>query len=385
VRGLAALAVFIYHFLQAFLPPAQAPGFADNAGIVVERPFLLALVNGPFMVAVFFVLSSFAVTAKLVTHPNPHATLIAICKRFPRLLPLTIAGSMLAGTLLASGLMFNQEAAQIMNSGWLERSGGVKPPPDWPVPSIAGSMIDAIATFWRGLSQYNSALWTMKYELFGSIFALITSLAISGRIRPVADVVITLLIGLVVLPVHPLCSLCVASVLVTKYLLLTDFRLSKAYNILLIFAGLALGSTYKPFPSYLLEDEWMRTQVLRADWLIHGLGALLFFLGVRCLAEQARRPWTMGQRLGKLSFSIYVLHVPIIGSVGAGIILALGYNWMSIAAAFVASLTILLLLAVPLSRFDAWWVAWLNRLSRRFGSFGARRDRLEAQGQSTAP
>jgi peptidoglycan/LPS O-acetylase OafA/YrhL len=378
VRGLAAFAVVIYHFLRAYMPPGHAPEVAEAAGFVVEPPFVLSIVNGPFMVTVFFVLSSYVLTTKLVRSFSPRATVVAIVKRFPRLFPLTLAGVLLPAVLFSLGLMMNLEAAELTGSHWLPRSGGVKLPPNYPEPSFLGALKDSILLFGRGYSLYNSALWSMKYELFGSMLALATALAIAGPARFRTDLIVTLVIGVLVLKIHPLCSICVGTVFVTKYLNLWQIKLDARACFGMIVVGLALGSTYNALPGDLAAGEWVRLQAERANWFIHGLGAILLFLGVRCWKNPGLENFRLGHLLGRLSFPIYVLHIPVQASVAGAVVVALGFHWSSVAVAFVASTAVLFILASGLARFDEWWVLRLGDFTRWASGVPARTDTATA-------
>lgn len=365
MRGLAAIAVVVYHFLLAFLVPSRLPLFADVVGISVERPFVLALVNGPFMVTIFFVLSSFALTARLVETRAPVPALVAMTKRFPRLFPMTFVGAMLPALLFAAGWMMNVEASALSGSSWLANSGGVKINDTWPDPSIVGGAADSVKLFARGLSQYNSVLWTMRYELLGSLIALSTALVIAGDRRPLFDVTVTGVIALMTLPLHSLCSICAMTVLLTKYLRGSSARFSPQVATTLILVGLALGSTYKPFPEDMATDPQIGVHVLRMDWLIHGLGAVLVFLGVHRWPRRQAPDWPRARKLGQLSFAIYILHVPVIGSLASAVVLLMGYNLAGISLAALATVAVTALLALWLSRFDFWWVGMLNRMARK--------------------
>ncbi|MEZ0497945.1 acyltransferase [Sphingomonas sp. IW22] len=365
LRGLAAVAVVIYHFLRAFLPPSQMPLFADVMGIAVERPFVLALVNGPFMVTIFFVLSSFALTVRLVEARVTVPTLVAMTKRFPRLFPMTFVGAMLPALLFAAGWMMNVEASALNGSSWLANSGGVKISNNWPDPSIVGGAADSIRLFAQGLSQYNSVLWTMRYELLGSLIALSTALVIAGERRPLFDVAATGLIALLALPLHSLCSICAVTVLLTKYLRGSPIRFPPHVAATLILLGLAIGSTYKPFPEEMATDPQIGVHVLRMDWLIHGVGAVLVFLGVHRWRREQAPDWPRARKLGQLSFAIYVLHVPVIGSLASAVVLAMGYNLIGVGLAALATLLATGLMALWLSRLDLWWVGMLNRVARK--------------------
>lgn len=383
LRGFAALGVIVYHFLHGFIPPAyERTGTGLDDIFAVDRPFLLAFINGPFMVSIFFVLSSFVLTTRLVREPNRRAAVIAMMKRFPRLFPLTLIGSMLPAVLFAAGLMYNDHLGSIIQSPWLERWGGVRVSEGWPEPSIIGAMVDSLLLFESGLSGYNSALWTMKFELIGSLFAIVTALIFGDRQRIWTDAAITLGLGVAGLSIHPLISICVATVFLTKYLSAPDLVLGRRTVGVLITSGLILGSTYKSLPEELLIDPWVRTQVLRIDWLMHGAGAMLVFLGVRGAASRRLQESSLGRHLGRLSFPMYVLHLPIFASMGSGVIIAAGYSGMAVVLAFLSSMIVLIAASVPVARFDEWWVARLNSFVHRVG---ARSDRALVAQTNPAP
>lgn len=385
LRGLAALGVVVYHFLRAFVAPERTSDFAQAVGLAIERPFVLGLINGPFMVSIFFVLSSFALTVKLLGTPAPMAVGIAVAKRFPRLFPVTFIGVMLPAVLYAAGLMFNEPVASLSGSEWLRDSGGVKIGDTWPEPSLVGGVADSLRLFARGLSQYNSALWTMRYELLGSLAALGTALLIAGRRRPLLDTVIVTVIGLLALEVHALCALCVVTVLITKYLRDSTLHLSPAAASVVILVGLLIGSTYKPFPEELAMDPMLGEHILRLDWVIHGAGAMMVFLGVHRWRRRQWADWPVARMLGRLSFAVYAIHIPIIASLGAGIVLAMGYSLTSVLLAALVSAIVIGIVAHGIAYFDQWWVMTLNRTARRLASLRKGRADIAVPGASDAP
>lgn len=360
LRGIAAAGVVVFHFLYGFLP-AVGPAGLPSSLISVEPPVLLAIVNGPFLVSIFFVLSSFVLTASLVDRSDRRRAGIAIVKRLPRLLPLTVVGTLLPAILYLSGWMFNIEAAGLTGSSWLERSGGVKLWEPWPQPSLEGAAQDVLLLFVKGVSQYNSALWTMKYELIGSVFALLTAVLMGSRPKALLDGAIVVVLGYGALKVHPLCTICVATVYLTKYVLPLVSSLNKSWAPILILCGLVLGSTYQPFPEVWRADEWAARQIVRADWFIHGLGAMVLLIGVRAMRLSRVYQSALSRFLARHSFAMYVLHVPLQGSVASLVLLFFGNNALGIAAAFAVSTALLALLVLPVSRLDEAWVKTLNR------------------------
>lgn len=315
---------------------------------------------------VFFVLSSFVLTVKLVHEPSWRGGVVGILQRFPQLLPLTVIGSLLPGVLFACGLMMNREAALLTGSEWQAWSGGVKEGGEWPATSIFGSLRDSILLFERGISQYNSALWTMKYELVGSVAAIATAMVISAHRRPIVDGLIVLAIGGVALDIHPLVSICVATVWLTKYLFLARGKISPVIAICLIVVGLLIGSSYKIIPAEYTTNGWLELQAVRFDWLLHGFGAMLVFVGIRSLGRLPLQRHGIGRALGRLSFPIYVLHIPVQASIGAAIVLALGNNAVGVGTAFAVSTAVVFLIAWPVAQIDELWVARIGAFARRF-------------------
>ncbi len=378
LRGIAALAVVVYHFLQAFLPHHKALPLVAALGLTVERPFLLAPVNGPFMVTIFFVLSSYALTLKLVEKRAPGAVLTAITKRFPRLLPLTLIGTVIPAALFAIGWLFNDEVAPLTGSEWLRLHGGIHPSEN--APWIAGALFDSVQLFDRGWSPYNSVLWTMRYELLGSLAALFTALVIAGPRKPLLDLAITVLLAMAALKVHALCAICVATVLLTKYLRNSNVTFAPRRAMVLIVCGLLIGSTYKPFPESMAMDPDIGHHVIRMDWLIHGVGGIMIFLGVHCWRRASVPDWPAARLLGRLSFAVYVLHVPVISSLASGIVYWLGYGWLSVIVAGLATAAATGALALVASGFDLWWVGRLNWAVRSVVSRQAAHRGLQARG-----
>lgn len=373
LRGFAALGVVVYHYLLGFIPPVDPATAASMEGAVLaERPYLLAFINGPFMVSVFFVLSSFVLTTRLVRQADQRAAIIAMIKRFPRLFPLTLVGALLPALLFVAGWMYNHELAEMIGSPWLARSGGVKIIEGAAAPSILGGIQDSVLLFERGFSLYNSVLWTMKYELVGSLFALAAAMLMGPRQKPVIDAVIALVLAALGLKVHMLVAICVATVFVSKYVVQPDFRLRPRAVATCVIGGLVLGSTYKSVPEEMLMDPWTTRQVLRFDWLVHGVGAILLFVGVRGAEGSLWSGGPVGRYLGRMSFPIYVLHLPVFASVACGIIILLGYSQSALLLAFAVSMVVLFAIALPVAMLDEWWVGRLKMASLRFYGRSAR-------------
>ncbi len=64
--------------------------------------------------------------------------------------------------------------------------------------------------------------------------------------------------------------------------------------------------------------------------------------------------------LGRLSFPLYLLHMPVLLSAGCFAFLHLGGGWRGYVAATLATLVITHLAAWPLAWFDVWWTRSLS-------------------------
>jgi peptidoglycan/LPS O-acetylase OafA/YrhL len=69
--------------------------------------------------------------------------------------------------------------------------------------------------------------------------------------------------------------------------------------------------------------------------------------------------------LGRLSFALYLLHVPVLCSAGAAAYLALGGGMAGALVASGVTVVATFALSVPLARFDVWWTRLVGRVAAR--------------------
>jgi len=154
IRGIAALAVAIFHFARSF----------DNSLLssekIINSTFISSLWNGHFAVAVFFVLSGFLFLNKSY-NSSLRPALKAIIKRYLRLSLPILAICLLAYTAHVLGLYFNGDASILSNSDWLKRWYSFNPSISL---AISESLWGDFVSF-NALKTYNANLWTISYEL----------------------------------------------------------------------------------------------------------------------------------------------------------------------------------------------------------------------------
>jgi peptidoglycan/LPS O-acetylase OafA/YrhL len=127
---------------------------------------------------------------------------------------------------------------------------------------------------------------------------------------------------------------------------------------LLGYAGSAVG-IYRPFAS--LETTISNDVGLRQACVAIPASIMLVYT---MLSVDEPPPWLSGKAarfLGDLSFPLYLVHVPVICSLGSWVLLASGSAALGAAAAMLGSI----LAALPLMTFNNWWVQALGALFNR--------------------
>lgn len=169
LRGLAALIVVFSHYSLSFFPALHTGNPSDvynSFELFVSASPLNVFYNGSFAVFIFFILSGFVLSYKYwsIKNYNINDFLGNILKRYIRLnIPISVS-IILAFSILALGLFYNTHANEITNSlGWLK---GIY---NFPADFFQASKEALYGVIFQGKQNYNSILWTLKYEFFGSV------------------------------------------------------------------------------------------------------------------------------------------------------------------------------------------------------------------------
>ncbi|MFS0837544.1 acyltransferase family protein [Paenibacillus sp. 1P03SA] len=164
LRGAAALVVVLAHYLQVFLPSmfearAQVSHFAFDQWI--PRTPLNLFFNGNFAVCLFFVLSGFVLSFRFFRYRRRSVVAAALLRRYFRLAIPAVFSLLPAYALMKLDWNFYAEARGYTRA--------TMPDPYTTIPSFAELLEQGfIHTFFGYGLAYNPVLWTMTYELFGS-------------------------------------------------------------------------------------------------------------------------------------------------------------------------------------------------------------------------
>jgi peptidoglycan/LPS O-acetylase OafA/YrhL len=370
LRGIAAAVVVLYHLVLGFTPRGVGVVPHGHGWLDVVVQFILGCLNGGAAVAVFFVLSGFILSLPFGRDRSVSRILVAVLKRWPRLAALTTLACLLAwGMIYWSGHDY-KTTARVIGSGWMASHGNAP---------LAGHHL----TWWNALTEglfsvfgsgdvhFDSPLWTMRIELFGS-FAVFLAAPLLFALR--SWVLRLVLIGGAMAlaggtyPITYLSDFLVGVILAMLY---TEDRLPALDNWqagVMGFVGLYLFSfTYE---QKLLIDAPLKAIMPPGDtshfvWDAGAVLIILVLLGNPWLRRRFSGSWAVW--LGLLSFPIYLLHGPIMLSAGASSFL-LGLDRFGVAGSAVMaaliSVALTLACALPLVWVDKAWTGVLGRVVR---------------------
>lgn len=370
LRGIAAAVVVLYHLVLGFTAKGvsvvpQGHGMFDTLG-----QFGLGLLNGGAAVAVFFVLSGFILSLPFSRDRRLSRVLVALLKRWPRLAGVTVIACLFAyGLILWSGHDY-QDAASITGAGWMA-SHGNSPIAHKHLSWLGALHEGLIAVFTKGEVRFDSPLWTMRIELFCS-FAIFLAAPILFAIRSwplrAGLIAIAMLSAGTTFPETHfsdfLCGTVLAMLFAEGRLPAIPGRYALPLGLLVLYL---FSFTYE---QQLLIHAPLKAILPKGDsahfvWDIGAALSILILLGNPTMHRIFSGSWAIW--LGLLSFPIYLLHGPIMLTVGAKTVVAgnslIGVHGSEIMAALI-SITLTLACAIPLARLDQAWLGLLTRATR---------------------
>lgn len=286
LRGIAAVVAFVGHLLLALFDAFW-------------------VFNGRAAVCVFFVLSGF-VLADLVDRSSMSWPAQAL-RRYVRLVIPMLITSAFAWALLALGAYRNVEAATVTGSSWLASWYRFEP--------SFSSMVweTTYGVFVTGASAYNSNLWTMRPELIGSLFVFAIGTFGPTKVTRAAayvalaawfwsDYVLLFSVGGLLYDFQSELGRLMRSAAVRAACFLVG---------LFFFIATEKILARVHFPSI----DMMRWQMLSAGLIV--AAALTSPLLQRALGG------VVGQAVGRVSFTLYLIHLPIICSLTSWLVIAL--------------------------------------------------------------
>lgn len=341
LRGIAAFAVVLSHLVFWFYPEghigSRAPSPSAAALWVFNSPFSF-FYKGGYAVAVFFVLSGFVLTRACMRKSNNVYTAQAAIKRYVRLGGPVFATVILCALMRAFGLF---SATDLGIKAFLSSAYGT--PPDW-TEALRSAVYGAML---YGDRSYDYVLWTISIEFYGSLL-IFSAFALFGFDRSLLRNAVAVLAALFAIQMGQ--ATYYFMFFAGSFFATLDWnrhetgvvRMLMASTALLL--GLYLGGYAPAATSYSLishtANSLQKQGIITLNWpiLFYGTGAILLIYGIlsinwthKILSSSPLR-W-----LGKISFSLYLIHSLVLTATTPWIIKYFGLDLMSFIIAIVAT------------------------------------------------
>lgn len=365
LRGIAAVIVMLGHMVRGLVPPDH--GTLDPLNRLHEW-----LLNGGAAVSVFFVLSGFILSLPFAKDRSPVRVAIALLKRWPRLAALTTIACLFSWAAIALSQDYYEQAAAVTGNEWMASHFNA------PLHGHEISWVEALReglyrVFLFGEVMFDSPLWTMRIELFGSFAIFLAAPLLFGLkswpLRLVAIAAAMLAVGTTA-PMTYFSDFLVGTILAMLFAenKMPGFSNWQAGG--MVMAGIYLfcfsageaHAIHAPVKALLPASE-----TAHFVWDASAALIIMVLLGNPFLRHVFSKKWAIW--LGLLSFPLYLLHVPIMLSAGAASLTntaaTLGETGSVLAAAAV-TIALTLAFALPLAWVDKAWTGALGRVTGRF-------------------
>lgn len=357
LRGVAAIVVVIYHALYmywSYMVTGSDPIGSGVQNTAIESAIfatpLFAFISGGFAVAIFFVLSGFVLSIGFFNTGKEVIIQKLASKRYFRLMLPALVSVMFAWLLMSFGLSNIPAVAEASNSIWFSLQWTFSP-------DFFQALKQGIwSVFATGEAFYNGVLWTMKYEFIGSFLVFCFMLIFSKSEKRG-----WIYLLLVILTFHTWYLGFVLGVILADLYSKNKFPFhggGAGLPVLLLILGFFFGGYPVVNPpegsiySTLMFSGMSEGQNLS---IYTTIGALLIVTSVLTLSWlRSLLAWKYISSLGKYTFAIYLVHLPILFTLTAGLFVWFnGYLSFNYAAALsvIVSIPVIALASYLFERF----------------------------------
>ncbi|MBO5891499.1 MAG: acyltransferase [Oscillospiraceae bacterium] len=346
LKGIACILMFCHHFALIFFPATFYGQWVSTRlyGIdtrLAQSP-LGVFLNGNFLLAVFCMLSALVLSLQILRKPDPARLGAVVAKRYFRLMPPLFGVGLVVWAFLRYGLFTHAGVVEATGSPWadLYYQGTM---------SFRQFLEAALVKVWfYGDESLSTAFWMLSRLFYGSFLSILLS-TVAWKYPKRAWILYVVVAALLFDQSELLLAFALGTLL--AWMLVREIRLPKFASPVAVLLGLVLGG----YPSGIGASNFYRffRGLTFIDW--HILGAFVMILGIlswegaqKCLS------WRLFTWLGKISYSVYLIHIPLLFSLSTGVFLwtegKLGYLG-SVAVSFGVSLVTLTALSWLYHRF----------------------------------
>jgi peptidoglycan/LPS O-acetylase OafA/YrhL len=347
LRGIAAINVMIMHFFIILVPAMiysdRMPSHLGNLEQIFSSTPLGLIGAGNFSVCIFFVLSGYVLTQKYFKTKDKKIIISSAVRRYLRLFVPVLAATVLSFFLASTGV-FHYYIETVAISGNNNYANY------WTfTPDIVDAVKQAVwGTFFAGNDTYNPVLWTMAVEFYGSmlVFAMAFLFGLQRTRWTFYLAAAVLFFNTYYLAF--IIGMTFADMFNSKT---SGFKTgNKAILSVILFSGLFLGA----YPVGTVTNDSLYGflnnglfQTPKLTYHIMGAGMIMYvLLNSQWLQKVFSSPVPVF--LGKISYSLYLIHFLVISSFTCALFLAL-HSILPYITAVLISCALSMLLIIPLS------------------------------------
>lgn len=320
LRGLAALNVALCHFLFAFVPEIlhkNYPSFPENKNPdlffdFITLPIFSVFYNGHYAVLVFFVISGFVLTREYFFLNCFDVNLIFRKRLLARYFRLSIP---VAAIVALSYAIYSLDLYYNIDLPRLE---------SYPIKNEFSNkninFLDAAREAFYGSIVYGSVffvpvLWTLRIEFIGSIYILLLYI-----IKPKSyNFLFLALLGMLIFIINKGDAIYLIAILTGSAINL--FKISNIFSIIFFIAGFYFGGfQFKSFLyDFLPQNIIFGNDLIFVKTFYNSIGAFFMVTAVVNGFGRVFLETSFFQFLGKISFSLYLVHFIILCSFSSGL------------------------------------------------------------------
>ena len=372
LKGIGALMVYFCHFVFAFYYGAysllpESCHTASQIEISIGKSPLNLFYSGNGAVCLFLVFSGFVLCLSYFAGRDRKRLGAGAWKRYFRLMPMILAANILIYVLMRLGLYRNAETAVLTKSeAWF--AGFNQFAPDF-LKMLYESLIGC---FLQGSNDYNGVLWTIPYLFWGALVVYLAAYLVGeNRLRYIVFAVM-ILVSLTtdIYFTAVFLGFAVSDFFCTQKKGMELWKKYRALPILSFVLGLYLLS----YPSIGSDMTGTIYGILPPAYTViyHVAGAVGLLAGVLGLGSLQRffgaKPFRF---LGDVSYSLYLLHFPVIATFSCWFFLglheSLGYH-LTAGLDFLCTTALVLLLSSLSRRYLEPVSGYLEQGIRRLAS-----------------
>lgn len=307
LRGWAAMVILIHHYVLIFFPPYISAIPNDLVGQLLTIP-LRIFVAGKFMIYIFFTLSGFVLVYRYFLVSGRRIIISSAARRYFRLMIPTAAAVLFAYLLMKLGLADSSRIYEV-SKGTLTAYNFQ--------PNLFLILKDMfIIPLTAGYMSYNGVIFTITYEIIAS-FAIYCLIGLCGKYK--IRYLIYILAGLSILKFLdsyylPFLLGLVLCDLFVHFKKLFQLNGKWYIKIPLLFMAVYFGTF--PFSSYVEHSRTIYSPILSSiggniqNNYFAFAAALILFVTLTAKSLQEVLEYKFMQFLGKIAFSLYLLHWP---------------------------------------------------------------------------